>query len=127
VLPCDGCPADCERDEPAAGDARPCDVCDLQLADCRAHDGTTCVADEARCRELCLDLERRRDARPGGPCPCAPGLCCEQDRCVPNVLVYFSPYERLDGPVPPEDAVTVLRGVFLRCTLEQPAADPIAP
>lgn len=127
MLSGDGEPADCTRDDSAAGHAWPCDVCDLQLADCRAHDGTTCVADEARCRELCQALQRHHGARPGGPCPCAPGLCCQQDRCVANGLVYFSPYELLDAPVLPEDADVVLRGVFLLCALEEPAAEPTAP
>ena len=72
----------------------------------------------ARCRALCEALAQRRGTEPGGPCPCAPGLCCQNDRCVRNELIYFSPYEPTSDPVAPEDRDTVLRGVFLRCALE---------
>ena len=46
-------------------------------------------------------------------------MCCQNERCVRNELIYFSPYEPLLGEVAPEDRATVLRGIVMRCALEE--------
>jgi hypothetical protein len=118
----DDCRAECVRNEPTAGDdasgTAECGVCELQLRECEENRNASCAENDARCRELCGMLAVRRDVEPGGPCPCAPGLCCRNERCTRNELVYFSPYAPTSDPVAPEDEGTVLRGVFLLCAIE---------
>lgn len=120
--PCDDCRADCVPDETAAASepsaAARCEVCELQRRECVEHGGPSCAPDHARCQELCDSLAAHHDARPGGPCPCAPGLCCRGDRCERNSLVYFSPYEPTSDPVLPEDEGTRVLGVVSLCAIE---------